>query len=257
MLAAITAHPLSRVRAIAGEVTWYPSLGGLGMIALAILGVGLAMLRPRKVPPAAWFLLLGSGLYLLPLLTMEQRWERHLFPVALFLVPWAAIGAARLGRWLASLIGAAATAAPPRLRAAGAVYVVLVVLGTALPSVPSVWNAGEFAQSRIRALRKAGTWISDQPGHDKMIMSRSSTVAYYAGARLWYLPYSDEGAALRYVRAARPDYIVLRTSDANVGFTPYTATWLEKGVPDPCASLVREFPEEDGGTMRIFRWSCE
>jgi 4-amino-4-deoxy-L-arabinose transferase-like glycosyltransferase len=253
IIATAVAHPLTMIQEIVSAIVGTRSLGGIGMIALAVLGIAVSLRGAGRLP-GTWFLLIASAAYLVPLMSMQHRFERHLFPVALFMLPWAAVGAAHAWRWLDSALGLSRALRPRRRNVLLSIYLGAAALWIALPSVSAVWHSGEFAQARTIALKTAGTWLGEQAPRDKTIMAGGGVVAYYAGATFASLPYASSSLALQHIHRAKPDFIVLRTRDERQA--PYIAEWLTNGIPDACGILVKQLEEDEAAVLRVYRWSC-
>jgi len=52
------------------------------------------------------------------------------------------------------------------------------------------------------------------------------------------MPYAESSLALQYIYLKQPDFIVLLDEDRAIA--PYLKEWLDKGIPDPSATLIFE-----------------
>ncbi|HEX4475150.1 MAG TPA: glycosyltransferase family 39 protein [Polyangiaceae bacterium] len=189
------------------------------------------------------------------LLGIMFLWDRYAFPLIPILIPWTSAGVV----WVvARLVGLGR-------RGEGAdawvMPIATVIIGvTCLEALPSVAALEDFRQSTDRETKTEGQWIRDRWNERRphagypVIMGYGAVLPFYAGAVLSYLPYvDDQGTALRYVHWKAPDYIVIRAKE--IGKGPYFKSWLEGGIPDPCAEPVRQVTEPTG-PLRIWRWTC-
>jgi hypothetical protein len=46
--------------------------------------------------------------------------------------------------------------------------------------------------------------------------------------------------------------LILRTSNTS---RPYLKAWIENGIPDSRAELVRSWKANDGGIIDVYRWN--
>jgi len=130
---------------------------------------------------------------------------------------------------------------------------VLLVALIAVTTARGSSIVGEFTQMRDYELRDASRWLANQPPDAKLIAAMGDVPVYYARGRELYLPWRSESQVLAYLSKLGPDYLVLRSEDANRA--PDIASWLEHGIPSECAPLVRTFegPED---VLGVYRWKC-
>lgn len=244
-LHAMTDHLPGRTLSIVEDMVRLRALGSVPLLLLAALGLVVSLWQPGSRPTALLLALLGAS-YLPVLLSIEFRWSRFLFPLALLLLPWAAVGAAALVAW----IRARAPVAPAW--AAGTAVVVLVGAVAAI-STNAAWGLGEFSQTENREFRDAGRWLATRPPASKLIASMDAVPVYYAQARDLYLPWSGEAQVQAYLRKLGPDYLLVWSGDQ--GRAPYIADWLAHGVGGECARPARSFAGRDE-VLHVYRWTC-
>jgi 4-amino-4-deoxy-L-arabinose transferase-like glycosyltransferase len=241
-LATIGGDFLARSKDVARDLARTWSLGGVGLVILALLGVVAAFMEQRARALKLLFLCVGAS-YVVMLLSMQHRWVRHLFPFALFALPWAAIGIATLATVVARRMPYAATS--------GAVAISLIAV-VAAPTLLAAGQLGEFSQSRDVIQKDAGAWLASfKPS---TIMSSNAVFAFYARADHAYLPWAEEERALAYIRRRAPDFIALWTRDE--WQVPYAAKWLREGIPDRCAVARRTFNEPPSERFVVYEWVC-
>ena len=204
-------------------------------------------------------LLAVAALSVAVLLAIQELWFRYYLVAIGFLLLWAGKGATELASWgrdtFVRVTGSARFAAG--VGAICAAIAMVLVLATAARALPS--NV-QFAESHNRERRQAGLWLAQQQPSPTWVMDVGVQVGYYANAHVAYLPFAEEGTALRYIDKRKPDYIVLL--GAEPGGLPYTAKWFKDGIPDSRAVLVYDegtATSYDTGTslmerIKIYRW---
>lgn len=235
----------ARALSIAKDTITTQALGGLPLLLLAALGLVVCLARPGSRQVAVLFAVFGAG-YVPVLLTLEFRWTRFMFPVALFLLPWGAAGAAIAVEWIR-------THAPGRPAWAASIAAVVIVGVVGATTARGASIVGEFTEMRDYELRNAGRWLASQPPDDRVIAAMDVAPAYYARGRVLYLPWSSDSQVLDYLRKLGPDYLALSTEDT--GRAPYVASWLEHGIPGNCAPLIATFAGTNH-VVRVYRWKC-
>ena len=85
-------------------------------------------------------------------------------------------------------------------------------------------------------------------------MGYSGVIAYYAHATLAYLPWASSPAALQYIHAVAPNYVILWSGASDK--TPYAQQWMESGIPDACAGLVKDLSAPSGQRVAVYEWRC-
>jgi 4-amino-4-deoxy-L-arabinose transferase-like glycosyltransferase len=252
----------ARMTVANGKMNLARLLGGLGglafggpffgaLVALGLFGTAWSRRRLDEELP----LVAAVGLTLVTFTAWSYFHDRFLFPLLLPAVVWAGYGLDLAGGWMrVSLLNWRAS---PRLAtglglAAPALALVLSC-GTSAIGVRDVdelsdaWSALRFERPLAEELGHGAA-----PGHSRIADSRA-TIAFYAGAVLVPLAWSDEVTALRYFDAKQVDYLVIRDSDRH--HFPYMAAWLDAGVPGGRCRPIDAVAIPDEGAVRLCRWS--
>jgi 4-amino-4-deoxy-L-arabinose transferase-like glycosyltransferase len=236
------------------DCTLYLVFGPIG-VAFVTLGLfGLPWGAARLVRE---FVVLSFVLgYTLILLGQHRVAFRYVVPLLPFLLVWGANGAYHATQWYrltSHRIVRDAHHLTKRL-AAGFGYAVLFVL--VLLGMHRLTWAEDFHSHALGEadLQEAGLWIKEHAAGPAKTMSATNEVPYYAGGTAIRFPYADARRALAYVHAKRPDFIVLSRDRCLVG--PYYRDWLEHGIPDPAARLVRRIGPVDDPHAVIYAWDA-
>jgi hypothetical protein len=114
------------------------------------------------------------------------------------------------------------------------------------------WNAELQQGSGGNSPAKiAGNWLGEHYHQDLTVMTAGdSRVAFYAGATLNFLPYTQSAVALRYIQLKNPSFIVL--NEMEVWKRPYLRDWMENGIPDPHAKSV--FDTRRSPRIVVYEW---
>jgi hypothetical protein len=195
-----------------------------------------------------------TALSLFILSSMHFIWNRFLFAVLPIALIWAAHGAVSLhesvyqtlerrGPWVKSYRQIIAWALPASL--------LLLVL---LVAARGIRGLGEVTEARAVEAKDAGLWIASHFNGMKTVMSVGMVVPYYAGALARVLPYTDSTTALAYLHQKDPDFIVLRGDE--VRQRPYLPSWLQNGIPDPCARLAYRVGNRAEQAILVYEWTC-
>jgi len=224
-------------------------LGAPLLPALALLG---AVRRPWRGPraKAKWFVL---AIGIAPVsATCFALWSeaRYYFVLIPLLSIWAANGMVEVGRWVeASCAGWLHRGTRRIVR-----YAVPGVIGMAMTLSPlkAVRKLPLFTDSAVptRIDREVGVWLGQQQNHPVKVIDLSIPLAFHAGAQFTYFPYCDNAMALQYLDAAHVDYVVLRRDEK---FTKYYQDWVEHGISDQRAELVRA-ALQGSDKFIIYRW---
>ena len=241
--------------------TWtLAMLGSPVLPLLATAGFLTFPLRGRKYPEEG-FVAVVVAAYGFILLSVQWRWIRYLFPLALLMVPWAGAGMCRISGWIEERVTTPKTKRSLAARVVSGASIGLLLAAMAIPCVPAVLGDHDFYSARFTALRDGGRWLASRRVGPKTIMCSSVAFAYYSGGRGAYIPYAPEKEALEYIHRTRPDYIVLRADDRDDA--PFMADWLRYGIPDPCALEILRIRQVDDlglGThteeLTIYEWRC-
>jgi 4-amino-4-deoxy-L-arabinose transferase-like glycosyltransferase len=180
------------------------------------------------------------------LLVGQSHDFRHTLLLLALLTIWGANGVEELVEW------AAGTASVMFEHGLGGVSVglrVLVVLALSGMAFQAIGTVGEFSQSSQSSLKQAGLWLRRYAPGPKLIMGTGTTVAYYAGGSLRYLPYANSALALRYIDKVSPNYVVLEA----VNLRPYIESWIKSGIPTARARQIYSGGEGEDEVM-IYEW---
>lgn len=246
--------PVHRSKALAGEIArqrllGFPVAGFLVLLGLSVTGWW------RKSLTSGLMLIAILALQLVTFLALEFWFERYYLPLLLTLVFWCALGARSVRQageaFLLRLGSRAATARSSATLVAGSVIAAMLAL-----SLQATVKAVELGDDANRVqLREAGRWIRENfEGAAPVVATYSSVIAFYAEGRLAYLPYAPEELAVEYLRRLEPDFVVVSANDARR--TPYNVKWLEDRGPKDCLEPIRTISGADGGSMRIWKWTC-
>lgn len=195
-----------------------------------------------------------TALLLFILGSMHFVWNRFLFPIAPFLVLWAAHGAVVLYEWVEGIL--VRKLSEPKWYGRG-LALALPVCGFLLllaASARGVGDLGEIREARAVELKAAGLWIASHDSGEKTVMTVGMVVPFYAGATARLLPYADSVSALGYLHRKDPAFIVLR--DAERDQRPYFPEWLQNGIPDACAHEVHRLGQPPEHEIVIYKWNC-
>jgi 4-amino-4-deoxy-L-arabinose transferase-like glycosyltransferase len=226
-------------------------LGAPFLPALALLG---ALRRPWKR------LLVSKQLYILlvPLTaitaTFTFTWTvpRYYFVLVPFLLIWAANGLVGVGLWTKATVDAAGWHWISPVITKGIVpgLVGLVLILSPLNAVRSLWEFRQDSRA-TQDIKQLGIWIGQQQNRQVLIMDRSTPLAFHANAEWVAFPYCDGDLALRFLDAAKVDYVILRGDEK---YTAYYQDWLTNGIPDPRAERVSVTSTWDGSKLTVYRW---
>jgi hypothetical protein len=233
------------LRALAGSQLGQPVLGML--VALGLFSCSWTRARARSELP----LLAAVGLTLLTFGTWPFFHDRFLFPLMPALILWSGLGLERLRTWTVETAENLGLQRRVLTAAVVSVMVSAVALLCAGAAV-GVRSSDEvaLAWSRLQQEKPVGQWLRDHTKSPRpRLMDTIPTVAYYAGAVLICLPWTDSETALRYIDHKHPNYVILR--DGDEGRRPYYADWL-RSVPEQLR-LLAAFPTSTGQT-RIYEW---
>ncbi len=227
-------------------------LGAPLLPALALLG---ALRRPWRRPKALGrlFVMLVSAVPVVanPFALMPSD-PRYSFVLVPLLCVWAANGLFETGLWMK----ASADAARWRVLARPVIslWIVpgLIGLAAVIGTVKGVRGLGVFMEGApsTRIDKEVGLWIGHQQNRPFRIMDLQIPLAFHAGAEFSHFPYCSGQMALRYLDAAKVDYVVLRRGQK---FTRYYEEWLDHGVPDRRAELLRA-PLGADAQFVLYRW---
>jgi len=131
-----------------------------------------------------------------------------------------------------------------------ALIAAVVIVGP-LPQVRKSYIFSEYAQP-AHLNRDIGEWVGSLQSGPTRIMGFSMPLSYHAGARQHLsFPYCDGDVAIRYLSAAKVDYVILHRGER---FTKYYDQWLTSGIPDRRAELLKLPPAFNSADLSIYRW---
>ena len=226
-------------------------LGAPFLPALALLGAVGRPWRRRQALGHLYFTLVPATAIVA---TFAVLWvyPRYYFVLVPFLLIWAANGLVEISRWTKASIAAGGWGwLRPRVMAW--VVPALLALGAILYPVKAIRSLYEFTEGSParRVVKDVGLWVRQQQSGPVVIMDRSTPLAFHADADFVYFPYCSGDLALRFLDAAKVDYVVLRRDER---FTPYYEEWYAKGIPDRRARLVYVSSGADAGEIKVYRW---
>jgi hypothetical protein len=179
--------------------------------------------------------------------------QRYYFVLVPLLCIWAANGFWEVGLWTKASSEAAGWNWLGTPIVSQGIVPGMLALAMILGTVSPVRRIYVFLDSArpTRVDKAVGEWIARQQNNPVRIMDLSIPLAFHADAQFSYFPYCTSDSALRYLDAAGVDYVVLRRGEK---FTKYYEEWLNHGIPDHRAELLR-LPALTGvDKFVIFRW---
>lgn len=230
-------------------------MGAPFLSALALLG---ALRRPwrRSLVSSHLYVLLVPLTAILATFTFSGWMAlRYYFVLVPFLLIWAANGLVGVGLWTKASVAAAGWhwISPVVTKWIVPGLIGLVVILYPVRGVRSLWDFQQNSRA-TQVIKQLGLWIGQQQNRQVMIMDRSTPLAFHANAQWVDFPYCDGDLALRFLDAAKVDYVVLRQGE---NYTPYYHEWLLNGIPDRRAERVKVGSASDGNEIIIFRWHRE
>lgn len=226
-------------------------LGAPFLPALALLGVAR---RPWRRPQALsrLYVMLVPATAVVASFSVLWIFPRYYFVLVPFLLIWAANGLVEIGLWTKASLAAAHW---PWISTAVLTCLLPGLFGLAVLIYPirGIRGLYEFTEgSPVHGVVKdAGLWIKQQQNGPVTIMDRATPLAFHADAQFVYFPYCSGDLALRFLDAAKVDYVVLRRGEK---FSQYYDDWLTRGIPDPRAQLVYTSKGANPGEIVIYRW---
>ena len=243
-----------RFHSLLKDLRWASFLGSPFVWILA--GVGLFSRPWNRIRLADEGLLCGMvALTLLILGSMHFIWTRFLLALLPIALIWAAKGAVSLHEWIHQILKRKEPEANNYRQILAWALPIGLILLVILVAARGILDFGEVTEARRAEAKSAGGWIASQSNETKTSWSVGMVVPYYAGTVARLLPYSDSTTALAYLRKKAPDFIVLRGDE--IQQRPYLSSWLQEGIPDPCARLVYRTGDRPDGAILVYEWSCK
>jgi 4-amino-4-deoxy-L-arabinose transferase-like glycosyltransferase len=228
-------------------------LGAPLLPALALLG---AFRRPWRRPQAllrVYFMFVTFAPVAATLFIFWGDNARYYFIFVPILSIWAANGLFGIGLWAKASMSAAGWDILVRQPVYKWIFPGFLGLVMITSPIKAVISNSEFSMSALptRVDKEVGSWIGRQQSSPISVMDLSLPLSFHADAqRHVYFPYTTGELALRYLDAAKVDYIVLRPGEK---YTKYYQEWLEKGIPSPRAELLR-LPLAGAEKFVIYKW---
>jgi len=229
-------------------------MGSPFLFALAFLGI---LRRPwkRRLLSSYVYVLLVPCAVIGAMLLVTWYMARFYFVLLPFLLIWAANGLVGVALWTkASLqvVGWRWISLPiAKWMVPGLLGVVILVY-----PIKGLWSIWEFRQSSpaTQRVKELGVWIGQQQKGQVTIMDRYTPLAFHANAQWLGFPYCDSNLALRFLDAAKVDYVILRQGEK---YTDYYHDWVTNGIPHPRAERLDVAIDLRGTGITVFRWHRE
>jgi hypothetical protein len=227
-------------------------IGAPFLPALALLG---ALRRPWDKLPIASYLFVA----VVPLTSVVATFtvvhgvfSRNYFIFLPFLTIWAASGLTSIPEWVRSLVSLSPTGFRRLGFAAAMAFLVGLSFLALVNTAHRVRKDSGLDEESMSSqnIKNAGTWIGQHAPKHARIMDLGTPVAFHAGADYIHFPYASASETIRFLDAAKVDYVVLREGSV---FTEYYAEWLRRGIPEPRAKLVYTSPSSPA--ILVFQWT--
>lgn len=101
-----------------------------------------------------------------------------------------------------------------------------------------------------RPMKIAGEWLRSNMAAPIRLLDSTGEIAFHAKASLFWLPYCDEKTALDYIKTKKINVVIVRKSA--VDSYPYLESWMNNGIPDRGAKLVKIVDAGQQGRTIIF-----
>lgn len=228
-------------------------LGAPFLPALALLG---ALRRPWRKPQASsrlLFLLIAIVPLLANPFALDPSEPRYSFIFVPLFCIWAANGLFEVALWTKASATAVGWRVLARPMVSQCIIPGLIILIVIISPIKAVRGFVDFAGSAFpnRVDKEVGVWIGHQQNGPVRIMDLPLPLTYHAGAQFSQFPYCTGDLALRYLDAAKVDYVVLRPGRT---FTKFYEDWLTHGIPDPRAERLPLPPVPGADSFIIYRW---
>ena len=233
------------LREISKTIAGSLEFGSPALFALAVLGLFGWPWQPRMAIDQLHLLLLLLLTALAQLFTSNCQLRYYQLFLVVFCI-WASAGLPCLLRWARQTVlawGHSERAQTRVVRVAAAIALAAVLAPAGLCAVGNMlWTRGsrpiEALSTRLRA-NSAALKIADT----------STPFTFNAHAQFVWLPYSDEGTALKYLAKKQVTHVVLRSEVQDA--PSYVKSWMQHGVPG--ARLVGEARSTRGDLVQVFQ----
>jgi len=215
-----------------------PWLGAPFLPALALFGFFRRPWRKSTTSSHLFVLLVPITAIVATLSVVHAIYPRNYFVFVPFLSIWAANGLVGVARWTKTTVDAMRFERFRFVALGGAAFAIGFLTLVAYVYTTSVVRRDSRLNEESgssRDTKDVGMWIRRQQDHRVKIMDIESPPAFHADAEYVHFPYSNAETAIRFLDAAKVDYVILRRGRT---FTDYYDDWLTNGIPDSRAKLV-------------------
>jgi hypothetical protein len=231
-------------------------MGGPLLPILALIGAFSRRWRGQSAILRLYLALVSAAPVIATLLVLWGD-SRYYFIFIPFLCIWAANGLFEVSLWIGAAIEVKRWGGFARHESfqwvVSGMLGTAIIIGTLKPAV-SLYEFSDSAMS-ARIDKQLGKWLGNRQNHGIRVMDLSLPLSYHADAQQHvYFPYCTADLALRYLDAAKVDYIVLRRGKK---FTRYYEDWLTNGIPDRRAELLQLQSIPGAENYSIYTWHRE
>lgn len=225
-----------------------PSTGSPILLVLVVLGLFCSPWNTWRLARESILLVIAGSIVALAL-TGPGTYFRFLFPVMPLAILWSGKGLEELRSWASRLSAIPLRWVPTGLQVGAALSLfAFAEFGSLSESTFVAPRAGYSL-----AERDAGIWLSNYRAGAKRIAARFTMVTFYARGTLVQLPYADSDLTLRYLKARKPDFVVLESATAKS--FPTLLEWLMHGIPDGRARPIYDEMNASGDRIVIYEWA--
>jgi 4-amino-4-deoxy-L-arabinose transferase-like glycosyltransferase len=231
---------------------WDTWLGGPVLAGLAMLGFFCTGWSRTNVRAHLFFLLAAASTLVGPL-TVPFDVIRYAFVLVPLLVIWGGAGLVQIFRWSRRSTRAVKFVGGGQVvqGICGVAVAGLFAVAVLLLSFRSIGDQDGGPNTRV--VEEVAAWIRKQQNHPVKIMTRFTNLAFHAGAQWTHFPYTSPELALRFLVAAKVDYVVLLPSNTTNRWA-YYQEWWEHGIPDSRAELVYVSNSRYPIVYKVYRW---
>jgi len=223
--------------------------------ALAFLGFFRQRWRQSAASRHLFVLLVPATAIVTTFSVVHAIFPRNYFVLVPFVSIWAASGLIGVVRWTKATVDSMRF---ERLRFALLGSVTFAIASLAVVAyvntaagVKSGSGLSEESSVSSRDIKEVGMWIRRQQDRRVKIIDLGTTPAFHADAEYVHFPYSNAETAIRFLDAAKVDYVILRRKGR---FTDYYDDWITNGIPDPRAKLAYASSGPNPGAFLVFKW---